>query len=53
MKITYTTANVDLDVFHRDFDAALARVHGALGKTHSLYIAGRAVDPDRPTYMPR
>jgi 1-pyrroline-5-carboxylate dehydrogenase len=53
MKITYTTANVDLDVFHRDFDAALARVHGALGKNHPLYIAGRAVDPDRPTFADR
>jgi 1-pyrroline-5-carboxylate dehydrogenase len=50
MKVTYTTANVDLDAFHREFDAALARVRGAFGATHPLYIGGRAVDPGRSRF---
>jgi 1-pyrroline-5-carboxylate dehydrogenase len=53
MKVTYTTANVDLDAFHRDFDAGLARVRAGLGATHPLYIGGHAVDPGRPTFADR
>src|SRR5256885_12634206 len=39
-KVTYTSANVDWDAFHRQFDEALAGVRGQLGRDHSLYIAG-------------
>ncbi|HXY29622.1 MAG TPA: aldehyde dehydrogenase family protein [Gemmatimonadaceae bacterium] len=42
-KITYTTANVDLEQFHQHFDEALARVRGASGKQYPLYIDGKAV----------
>jgi 1-pyrroline-5-carboxylate dehydrogenase len=42
-KITYTSANVDWDAFHREFDAALARIRARLGRSYPLYIGGRAV----------
>lgn len=43
-KITYTSANVDWDAFHHEFDAALASVRGKLGRDYPLYIAGVAVE---------
>jgi 1-pyrroline-5-carboxylate dehydrogenase len=43
-KITYTSTNVDLDQFHRSFDAALLGLRTNLGKTYPLYIGGRAVE---------
>ena len=43
-KITYTSTNVDLDGFHRAFDAALAAVRAAAGHSHPLYINGQAVE---------
>ncbi len=47
-KVTYTSTNVDLDGFHRSFDEALARVRKEAGKSHPLYIGGKAVEvPDR------
>ncbi|HEU5262217.1 MAG TPA: aldehyde dehydrogenase family protein, partial [Gemmatimonadales bacterium] len=42
-KITYTSANVDWEAFHRKFDEALARVRSLLGREYPLYIAGQAV----------
>src|SRR6185369_3121242 len=42
-KVTYTSANVDLDEFHRTFDDALNQLRASLGKTHPLYIGGKAV----------
>ena len=42
-KITYTSANVDLDLFHRLFDEALERVRAECGKDYPLYVGGRAV----------
>ena len=42
-KITYTSANVDWEAFHREFDAALDHVRGQLGREYQLYIAGEAV----------
>src|SRR2546429_2722709 len=41
----YTTLfrSVDWELFHRQFDAALARVRGQLGRDYPLYIAGEAV----------
>lgn len=43
-KITYTSANVDWDGFHRQFDEALARVRAQFGRGYPLYIAGVAVE---------
>jgi 1-pyrroline-5-carboxylate dehydrogenase len=42
-KITYTSANVDLEAFHREFDAALTRVRASAGQEHPLFIGGRPV----------
>src|SRR5881275_1822315 len=42
-KVTYTSANVDWEAFHRQFDEALGGVRGQLGRDHGLYIAGEAV----------
>src|SRR2546423_2350545 len=47
-KITYTTANVDWDAFHRQFDDALARVRAQLGRDHPLYIGRDAVSSGGP-----
>jgi len=43
-KVTYTSTNVDLDAFHREFDTALARVRGTTGRDHRNVIGGEAVD---------
>jgi 1-pyrroline-5-carboxylate dehydrogenase len=43
-KITYTSANVDLDQFHRQFDDALTRIRSNLGKSYPLIINGQAVE---------
>jgi 1-pyrroline-5-carboxylate dehydrogenase len=43
-KITYTSANVDVDVFHGAFDAALREVRGELGRSHALHIGAVAVE---------
>src|SRR3989440_5682181 len=42
-KVTYTSANVDWDLFHRQFDEALAGVRGQLGRDYALYIAGEPI----------
>src|SRR6266851_7164258 len=48
-KITYTSANVDWEQFHRQFDDALVRIRGELGRDYPLYIAGEPVtSPVRP-----
>jgi 1-pyrroline-5-carboxylate dehydrogenase len=47
-KITYTSSNVDLDAFHREFDAALARVRAAAGRDHPNLIAGEEVGTSAP-----
>jgi 1-pyrroline-5-carboxylate dehydrogenase len=46
-KITYTSANVDLDAFHAAFDAALEEVRASMGESHPLHLDGKAVVPDR------
>ncbi|HET7502656.1 MAG TPA: aldehyde dehydrogenase family protein [Kofleriaceae bacterium] len=43
-KVTYTSTNVDLDAFHREFDGALTRLRATLGKSYPLYIAGQPVE---------
>ena len=42
-KITYTSANVDWEAFHRQFDDALARIRAQLGRDYPLYIGREAV----------
>src|SRR2546430_9174676 len=41
--VTYTSANVDWDLFHRQFDEALAGVRGQLGRDYALYIGGEPI----------
>src|SRR5437762_10230738 len=52
-KITYTSASVDWELFHRQFDDALARVRGQLGGDYPLYIAGEAVPSPAPPIVDR
>jgi 1-pyrroline-5-carboxylate dehydrogenase len=47
-KITYTSANVDWEQFHRQFDEALARVRAQLGRDYPLYIGGEAAASATP-----
>jgi 1-pyrroline-5-carboxylate dehydrogenase len=47
-KITYTSADVDLEAFHRAFDAALAEVHARMGRSQPLHVGGEPVLTDRP-----
>ncbi len=42
-KVTYTSADVDWESFHRQFDEALALVRSQLGRRYPLYIAGEPV----------
>ncbi|HEX6059819.1 MAG TPA: aldehyde dehydrogenase family protein [Gemmatimonadaceae bacterium] len=46
-RITYTTTGGDLDAFHRDFDAALARQRSSAGARHPMIVDGRAVSTTR------
>jgi 1-pyrroline-5-carboxylate dehydrogenase len=46
-KITYSTADVDLDAFHTAFDTALDAVRREAGRSHPLWIGGRAVEAPR------
>ncbi len=45
-KITYTTANVDMEAFHAEFDRALDRVRSRAGALHPFYI------DDQPISVP-
>src|SRR6266850_628872 len=47
-KVTYTSANVDWELFHRQFDEALARVRAQFGKDYPLYIGRDAVPSGGP-----
>ena len=47
-KITYTSADVDLEAFHRDFDAALERVHGSAGAEYPNWIGEKATGSAGP-----
>jgi len=52
-KITYTSANVDMEAFHRAFDAALAEVRSRMGQRHALHIGGKAVETALPPVVDR
>jgi 1-pyrroline-5-carboxylate dehydrogenase len=42
-KVTYTTADVDLDAFHAAFDSALAALRETLGREYTNWIGDTAV----------
>ena len=42
-KITYTAANADMTAFHKAFDEAVAAAKAKAGKTHPMWIDGKAV----------
>lgn len=48
IRITYTTANVDLSAFHHYFGEALQTIGRDFGKEHPIYIGGEAVTVDSP-----
>src|SRR5881409_2828257 len=50
-KVTYTSANVDWEAFHRQFDDALARIRAQLGRDYPLYIGREAVPSGGPTIV--
>jgi 1-pyrroline-5-carboxylate dehydrogenase len=50
-KITYTSANVDWEEFHRRFDDALARVRAQLGREYPLYIGGEPTPSAAPSIV--
>jgi 1-pyrroline-5-carboxylate dehydrogenase len=52
-KITYTSTGGDLDAFHREYDAALARVRAAAGGRHPFYIANEAIETSLPPLVDR
>ncbi|TLY52648.1 MAG: hypothetical protein E6K55_08955, partial [Gemmatimonadetes bacterium] len=47
-KVTYTSADVDWESFHRQFDEALARIRGRLGGNHPLHIGKDAIPSGGP-----
>ncbi|MEQ1920295.1 MAG: aldehyde dehydrogenase family protein [Elusimicrobiota bacterium] len=47
-KITYTSSNMDLTQFHKDYDAALAAVRAKAGAEYPLWIDGKAVKSESP-----
>lgn len=43
-KITYTTTNVDMEAFHREFDRALGTIRSQFGGFYPLVIGGERVE---------
>jgi len=52
-KITYTSANVDLELFHQLFDDALARVRGESGRAYPFYIDDAPITTSAPRLVDR
>src|SRR5690349_14637961 len=50
-KVTYTSADVDWESFHRQFDEALARVRGQLGRNYPLHIGKEAIASGGPPLL--
>ncbi len=48
IRITYTTADVDLSAFHHYFDEALQAIRADFDKLHPIYIGDEAVTVDAP-----
>jgi len=43
LRVTYTSADVDMELFHRLFDEALEGIRAECGRTHSLLIDNQSV----------
>jgi 1-pyrroline-5-carboxylate dehydrogenase len=52
-KITYTSAHVDLELFHQFFDDALARVRGESGRAYPFYIDDAPITTSAPRLVDR
>lgn len=52
-KITYTTANVDMEAFHAEFDRALERVRARTGALHPLFIDDQPISAPRNAIVDR
>jgi len=50
-KVTYTSADVDWESFHRQFDEALARVRAQLGRNYPLHIGKEAIASGGPPLL--
>ncbi len=50
-KVTYTSADVDWESFHRQFDEALARIRGQLGRNYPLHIGKEAIASGGPPLL--
>ena len=50
-KVTYTSADVDWESFHRQFDEALARVRAQLGRNYPLHIGKEALASGGPPLL--
>jgi len=50
-KVTYTSADVDWESFHRQFDEALARVRAQLGRNYPLQIGKEAIASGGPPLL--
>ena len=48
IRITYTTADVDLSAFHHYFDEALEKIRGDFDTEHPIYAGGKAITVDAP-----
>ena len=48
IKITYTTANVNLPAFHHYFDEALSKVRSECGQEYPIYAGGESIKVDSP-----
>ncbi len=51
-KITYSTLSAPPEEMHRGYEAAVENVRASLGKTHPIWIGGRAIE-NRPTFENR
>jgi 1-pyrroline-5-carboxylate dehydrogenase len=51
IKVTYTTADVDMSAFHHYFDEALAKIRGEFGQDHPLYIGGESITVDAAPFV--
>ena len=47
-KITYTSANVDMEAFHQQFDQALTDIRAELGRTYPVVIDGEELTSETP-----
>ena len=51
MRITYTSGDLDWDLFHRYFDEALADLKSRFGQVHTGFINGEPVISEQDTFQ--